>query len=81
MTDASHRIDKPAPQSVALYLPLLSPTGSLPSARTPSSPQNSDPRQLSRRNFSFDNSLGSEACVEGSKLEFQLCKVGFEGVK
>ena len=81
MTDASHRMDKPAPQSVALYLPPFSHTGSLPSARTPSSPQNSDPRQLSRRTFSFDNSLGSEAVVEGCKLGFQLCKVGFEGVK
>ena len=37
MTDASHRMDKPAPQSVALYLPPFSHTGSLPSARTPSS--------------------------------------------
>ena len=81
MTDASHRMDKPAPQSVALYLPPFSHTGSLPSARTPSSPQNSDPRQLSRRFFSFDNYLGSEAVVEGCKLGFQLCKVGFEGVK
>ena len=36
MTDASHRMDKPAPQSVALYLPPFSHTGSLPSARTPS---------------------------------------------
>ena len=32
MTDASHRIDKPAPQSVALYLPPLSHTGRPPSA-------------------------------------------------
>ena len=34
MADASHRMAKPAPQSVALYLPLISHTGSLPSART-----------------------------------------------
>ena len=81
MTDASHRMAKPTPQLVALYLPPFSHTGSLPSARTPSSPQNSDPRQLSRRTFSFDNYLGSEAVVEGCKLGFQLCKVGFEGVK
>ena len=33
MTDASHRMDKPAPQSVALYLPPLSHTGRPPSAR------------------------------------------------
>ena len=37
MTDASHIMAKPAPQSVALYLPPFSHTGSLPSARTPSS--------------------------------------------
>ena len=33
MTDASHRIAKPAPQSAALYLPPLSHTGRPPSAR------------------------------------------------
>ena len=33
MTDASHRIAKPAPQSAALYLPPFSHTGRPPSAR------------------------------------------------
>ena len=34
MADASHSMTKPAPQSVALYLPPIPHTGSLPSART-----------------------------------------------
>ena len=34
MADASHTMAKPAPQSVALDLPPISHTGSLPSART-----------------------------------------------
>ena len=34
MADASHRMAKLAPQSVALDLPPISHTGSLPSART-----------------------------------------------
>ena len=34
MADASHRMAKPAPQSVAQYLPPFSHTGSLPSAHT-----------------------------------------------
>ena len=64
MTDASHRMDKPEPKSVALYLPPFSHTGSLPSARTPSSPQNSDSSPLSRRTFSFDNCLGPPAYLK-----------------
>ena len=71
MTDASHRLDKPAPPSVALYLPPFSHTGCLPTARTPSwrPTQNSNP--LSRRFFSFDNCLEFEAAVLGCNLEFQ----------
>ena len=65
MTDASHRLDKPAPPSVALYLPPFSHTGCLPTARTPSwrPTQNSNP--LPRRFFSFDNCLFFEALVLG----------------
>jgi hypothetical protein len=64
MTDASHRMDKPAPQSVALYLPPFSHTGSLPPHARPHRPKTqirgssrdelfhsttaSDPRLLSR---------------------------------
>ena len=54
----------------------------LPSLRTHAlMAPNSNPRQLSRRTFSFDNCLEFEAAFMGCKLEFQLCKVGFEGVK
>ena len=65
MTDASHRMDKPAPPSVALYLPPFSHTGCLPTARTPSwrPTQNSNP--LSRRFFSLDKGLFFEALVLG----------------
>ena len=65
MADASHIMAKPAPPSVALYLPPFSHTGCLPTARTPSwrPTQNSNP--LPRRFFSFDNCLFFEALVLG----------------
>ena len=66
MTDASHRMAKPTPQSVALYLPPFSHTGRPPSARMVFS--------LFCRQHHF-SSFGKDLLVKQTDLKFQKLEI------